>query len=560
VLRDLAEGDIAFGHGIAKGYGQCQEKQVLAAWESLLKAQFPEQADPVRDALNSLRKLAKQDLPACEEPFKDVKNVELKPLDITPAINGFLNPYHFIPFSKPNTTSWTTPEKLQSERGHDRYQGLSGRITCKLTTKTPLFIGATRKEAEGNHPTEVFGYTFQDKLAIPATSLRGMISSLFESISASNLRQLTRERYMVRDQKRKKRPVEVVALLKQFDNNLLPLGFPEREEKCFSPVELLFGVIEDQQSDSKRDANTPALALAGRVVIRIGVADADIKTEKAVTLKELSSPKPPSPALYFKPIKGDDYVSKANLADSSSKYTLRGRKTYLHAWREEGRVVKLNDQGLRDDQQGREPWASKYHGKPDSGHKRRVKVEPIAAGQSFSFHIDFHNLSERELQQLCATLQPDPAFEHRLGMGKPLGLGSVKLQIRAIQLINRTNRYASDALTADRSHQALSTEEIVSLTAAGMQTAPSDVRRALQLLGNPAAIAAPVHYPQVEGGMLEEKHFEWFKANDTASGNNKQSLKAISYSSDRLPLLTRKPKAKNSNNHQPNNNWNQKRR
>ena len=137
-------------------------------------------------------------------------------------------------------------------------------------------------------------------------------------------------------------------------------------------------------------------------------------------------------------------------------------------------------------------------------------------------------------------------------MGKPIGLGSVKLQISALQLVDRKNRYTRDALTAERNHQALSAEEIASLVAAGMQTAPPDVRRALQLLGNPAAIETPVHYPQVEGGMLENEHFKWFMTNDDASNNNPQenrgkSLKAISANTSQLPTLPRlKEKDKNS--------------
>lgn len=573
VLRDLAEGDIAFGHGIAKGYGQCQEKQVLAAWESLLQAQFPEQADPVAQALAELRKQIKQDAVVCEEPFTDVKNVEFGPLNIPPAnndvTNSFLNPYHFIPFGKPDANQWTTPEKLQSERGHDRYQGLSGHISCQLTTKTPLFIGASRKKGDTEAPANLDGYEFQNKRAIPATSLRGMISSLFESISASNLRQLTRDRYTVRDQKRKKHPVEVVDLLQRFDSNLLPLGFPERKEKRFSPVELLFGVVEDKQSDSKRGANTPTLALAGRVVIGIGAADDDIKTEKAVTLKELSSPKPPSPAMYIRRRDGNDYVSetdlannnnnyvsKADLAENSSKYTLRGRKTYLHAWREQGQVVKLNDQGLRNDQQGREPWVSKYDGKEDDGHKRRVKVEPIAAGQSFSFHIDFHNLSEDELKQLCAALYPDRFFEHRLGMGRPLGLGSVKIEINEIQLVDRKMRYAKDKIDSPRTHYLINKIKANSLAAYGMKIAlENDMILAIRLLGNPEIIGMPVHYPQNHGKDIEEEHFEWFRSNDNAFKKN--ALSTISATNPYLQPLTRmKPKDKKTSNYQPSKNRN----
>lgn len=818
VLRDLAEGDVAFGYGCAKGYGQCREKQVLADWEALLKVQFRDQADPVSHALAALRQLA----PAAQ-PSQPLHVAPLSPADFkpTPASNGFLNPYHFIPLSKPDTATWTTPEKLQTERGHDRYQGLSGRITCQLTTKTPLFIGASREEGKADEPASLKGYEFQNKRAIPATSLRGMISSLFESISGSGFRvlhpqpysmrktkthlsamgriivqgeerkmylkpltlptltqsgraypipkkwlmlsafkgervplrvyfdanpgdYLSSERYYMRldsvmaddgelfassllrypkggantnfligqeDAKQKpisealwkrkseaeqgkytpgwvrtletpkrrrgdllpntvrhlvflpelqgskllpvnqcaerfaeladmavdlmhikegdtvsdaellpfvpcgrktesdrnkissppyatrlqhgdlvffdiddngkiseisfssmwrtgirtadgKKLATTADLLAQYNANLLPLGMGKRQA-LFSPADLLFGAVEYREPGNKKANPTDvekkqALALAGRVSIGIAQADAaTVKTEPAITLKELSSPKPPSPALYFKPIDGDKYVSKADLAKNSDQYTLRGRKTYLHAWREEGQVVKLNDQGLRSDQEGREPWASKHHDQKDTGHKRRVKVEPISAGQTFTFHIDFHNLNKLELQQLCATLQPDPAFEHRLGMGKPIGLGSVKLQISALQLVDRKNRYTRDALAAERSHQALSTEEIASLAAAGMLAAHPDVRRALQLLGNPDAVRAPVHYPQVEGGMLEENHYSWFMTNDDGSNNNprdnrEKSLAAISANSDRLQPLTRlKVKDRNSDRGRP---------
>jgi len=806
LLRDLAEGDIAFGHGIAKGYGQCQEKQVLAAWESLLKAQFPEQADPVAHALAALRQLA----PAAQ-PSQPLEVAPLSPADFkpTPASSGFLNPYHFIPLSKPDTEHWVKPEELeQSGRGHDRYHGLSGRIECSLTTKTPLFIGAKCEDGNADEPARLKGYEFQGKRAIPATSLRGMISSLFESISGSGFRVLHPQPYSMRKtdkhlsamgriivhgeegkmylkpltlptlkqdgnsypipEKWKKIPIfngkrvplrvyfdadpgeyqasegyymrldpvmsddgwlssssllrhprggsntkfvigqcsdgqkpiskvvwgsksvgeqakytrgwvrtletgdrrkgdllpntvqhlvflpdlpenkrafplnncdkrfaeladlaveqmhikdgdkvtdaallpyvpcgrtrgddraqgttpayatrlqkgdlvffdiddsgkvseisfssmwrtgikkagsqalaTTADLLNQYHPDLLPFGMGERQA-LFSPADLLFGAVEyrDKKNETQAADKKQALALAGRVLISLAQAkEATVRTEPAITLKELSSPKPPSPALYFKPIQGDGYVSKANLAQNSNEYTLRGRKTYLHAWRDkEGNVVKLNDQGLRsDDKQGREPWASKHHGQADTGHKRRVKVEPISADQTFTFHIDFLNLSEFELQQLCASLQPDPTFEHRLGMGKPLGLGSVKVEIKALELVDREKRYALDALDTERSHQALSIEEIASLAAAGMQTAPPDVRRALQLLGNPDAVKTPVHYPQVEGGKLENEHFKWFMTNDDDSNNNpkdnkKKALKTISANTSQLQTLPR---------------------
>lgn len=817
LLRDLAEGDISFGYGISKGFGQCKEEQILAAWKKLLEEHFPEQAAPTEYALAALRQSAKAKAEASQPlEIAELEHEKFKPIR---ASSGFLNPYHFIPLSKPDTATWTSSEQLKEERGHDRYHGLSGRITCQLTTKTPMFIGARRKEGDTEEPASLDGYKFQGKRAIPATSLRGMISSLFESVSGSGFRVLDPSFYSMRKSNKKalsamgrivlnddktgymlqpctlptldkrgansfsipvkwrripsftdhvrlkmyfdddwgkypanqryfmklpkishnngaispsdqlrypssnqitrfliglrntvgQRPIsreefeelrkrltvaeqlEYVAgyvrslptgerlpgtnpscllpdgikhyafipiwdngtkldatdainqfhalsdmafksmnlkqgefvddakllpyvpagrqpgsdrqattkeqpygtrlrsgdivffdiddsgkvseisfssmwrtgikkpgstelattggLLAQYDPNLLPLGMGKRQP-LFSPVDLLFGAVEYREPGEKKTIpqsadKKQAMALAGRVSISIGLADAEkVKTEPAITLKELSSPKPPSPALYFKPTQGDGYVSKTNLAESSSNFTLRGRKTYLHAWRDEqDKVVRLDDSGTTNNQRGRDPWTSKYHGQQDAGNKRRVKVEPISAGQTFTFHIDFHNLNERELQQLCATLQPAPEFEHRLGMGKPLGLGSVKIKISSLELVDRMTRYSSDDLSEKHNHQSLTTDEITSLAAAGMKIADPNVCRALQLLGNPYAIGVPVHYPQRANGMLENEHFKWFMANDNDADNapdgNRQGLKMITQNDVSLIGLNR---------------------
>lgn len=832
LLRDLAEGDIAFGHGINKGYGQCRENQVLAAWQALLRAQFPEHGDPAGHAIAALRDwlgrptadpiALKLDAPAKASDFKPTRS----------SGKGFHNPYHFIPLVKPDTSQWPSLDKVRTEHGHDRYQGLSGRIVCKLTPKTPLFIGSERgKAATPDSPIPVSGFQLQNELAIPATSLRGMLSSLFESISGSNFRVLEAEKYSMRKsfhgslsaigrivmhegkpklfpltlptidldedynytipqkwskmfewdpvalrvyfdpfggrtyscaepyymrfeeidydaerqnqvaqhnhlrfpkggrdkryligqdnageqpisqaefdklsekeragltrgwvrtlrakgrdlpgtvrhhlfvpditegeiaasalitiddsvvekfndladlalankhfkdddrieeiellpytpvgrrsrpdgsrltrlqegdlvffdidkqgniteiafssmwrqgiEKQDKQLATTADLVANFDANLLPYGMAGRSE-ALSPAELLFGLVEDRLKDSKEEQ---AVAYAGKVRVGYGTIGAGKKVETLpeITLKELSTPKPPSPALYFRKLDRDGYVSKTDLAKNVNLYTLRGRKTYLHAWREGNEVVKLGDKGLRDEQRGRFPWASKHHGKADNGNNRRVQVKPIKAGQDFYFEIDFHKLSEKELQQLCATLQPDPSFEHRLGMGKPIGLGSVKLEPQGIFLVNRKQRYATDTLDAARYHAGqreqnaadwparLKTElearlpeaspSVSELARKGMESVAEDVRRALQLLGTPEAIGVPVHYPQVQGGEMEKEQFAWFMANDktdrNAPADNQQSLTRITAASVRLePLLRIDTKSKgNGNNH-----------
>lgn len=110
----------------------------------------------------------------------------------------FLNPYNFVRYlPKPNDLS-DDPSTILLGRcappPHDRYVGLTGRITCQVEVNTPLFIadshGVTVKRIQDDKgkQREHLSYRFfkiggQD--AIPATSLRGMVRSVFESVTNS---------------------------------------------------------------------------------------------------------------------------------------------------------------------------------------------------------------------------------------------------------------------------------------------------------------------------------------------------------------------------------------
>jgi len=814
LLRDLAEGDIAFGYGISKGYGQCRAPQLLDNWRQQLQTLFPEQDEPVSHALQALRQWLGS--PAASPlPLHAIKTQADEEFEPRPASTGFHNPYHFIPLVKPDVTSWPDMEQLRADHGHDRYRGLSGRLVCKLTPKTPLFVGGKRGTAAATlSPTPIEPFKLRNEIAIPATSLRGMLSSLFESVSGSNFRVLHPEKYSMRKINRHalsaigrvvmhqgkphllpltlptlsrsgtiypipaqwgkifdwdpaplrvyfdplgnvsygcdqpyfmqvaevdyggankdhllrsgdlrfpkgnnderfligqrnhhQQPISAAELgkltaaqqsgsirgwvrslkapgrdlprtvkhhifipdlvenpgpdqllaipeavskrfhdladlalaamhikdgerladtsllpytpvgrparsgdgkltrlqhgdlvffdvddnvrqptikevsfssmwrsgiekdgtlcttadlLAQYDANLLPYGMAGRSKKL-SPTEMLFGFVEERHNDRPEKQ---ADALAGRVFVGFGIGQ-DIRQDAPVTLKELSTPKPPSPALYFRRIAGDGYVGKNELAKNAAQYTLRGRKAYLHAWREQGQVVALGDNGRRADGNGSPPWKSRYDGCPDDGHKRRVLIEPVSVGGVFHFEIDFNNLSQHQLALLCATLHPCAHFEHRLGMGKPLGLGSVEIDPVGLFLVNRSARYASDDPGTSRYHAAWRAESAAAwpghlqpelqadvlagapqpgeLAAEGMLAVSSDVRRALQLLGNPGAIGVPVHYPQLPNGMMEGEHFKWFMANDRdgAPAGARQALVAFTASTPQIKPLIR---------------------
>jgi len=116
-----------------------------------------------------------------------------------PHPGSFLNPYNFVRFLE-------QPAILPSEQDrnrvlwrcapppHDRYVGLTGRITCRVEAVTPLFISDSHaiqeeiiRDENGRERTHYTYRFFQldGKPAIPASSLRGMIRSVFEAVTNS---------------------------------------------------------------------------------------------------------------------------------------------------------------------------------------------------------------------------------------------------------------------------------------------------------------------------------------------------------------------------------------
>lgn len=102
----------------------------------------------------------------------------------------FLNPYNFVrtlevrnPRSAPLLGRCAPPP-------HDRYVGLTGRIRCRLTATTSLFVsdseGVTEELVNGKkHRSYRFFRDSEGNVAIPGASLRGAVRSIFEAATNS---------------------------------------------------------------------------------------------------------------------------------------------------------------------------------------------------------------------------------------------------------------------------------------------------------------------------------------------------------------------------------------
>jgi len=359
------------------------------------------------------------------------------------------------------------------------------------------------------------------------------------------------------------------------DTRIAPQGCPGRGLDM-SPSELLFGVVAlpgrkspDTETD---DSKTAIKAFASKVRFGHGRALAPPDLAKEITLKILASPKPPSPAMYFARNERPDetYVRKTDLVKNPADFKLKGRKAYLHALRRNDSVasVQLLDRQGNAADNGNMPWES---ADPNDARTRKQKVRicPIEKGQTFFFEVDFANLSQAELESLCASLMPHRTFEHKIGMGKPIGLGSVKIEVVGMFLINRATRYSQKSFTDDRYSvvykdagfpaalpEQLRREQNVRGTPnsptpaslahaqmADLKANAPEVFNAILLSGNPDAVKLPVHYPQLADKLIEHETFEWFVNNDRQGWQGRQQgLAVFTRDTTSLPALSNAPR------------------
>lgn len=71
-----------------------------------------------------------------------------------------------------------------------------------------------------------------------------------------------------------------------------------------------------------------------------------------------------------------------------------------------------------------------------------TKIKPVKPNTNFIFRIRYENLSQIELGALLFVLKLPDRCAHKLGMGKPLGLGSVKIKPE-LSISDRKKRYSS---------------------------------------------------------------------------------------------------------------------
>jgi len=276
------------------------------------------------------------------------------------------------------------------------------------------------------------------------------------------------------------------------------------ERRQITLAERVFGFVEEKDGEEAPDG----LRLKGRVRFSPGLAVGRIEEMKAVPLKELSSPKPPSPSLYFRKQGSENgYIAKSEL--KPAVHIPQGRKMYLH------HLNAVNGNG--------EPWRN---AEQNFVSDRHVRVRPWAKGAKWRFEVRFDNLNDLELGMVLYALSPGAGFLHKIGMGKPLGLGSIRIGVERVKTIDRAARYTAKGWGSARFAGDLDWEKTRDEFRAGLA---AEIRAAIQELGDVTKLdgKVPITYPRVEGQQGEEELYQWFVSNDQAEEGERVALQPV---------------------------------
>lgn len=258
----------------------------------------------------------------------------------------------------------------------------SGSLDLDIYAETPLFISDPRNSAPNSNEAAQSMYNAQKNFIIPGSSLKGMLRSVVEALGNGCLTLFDGdyERGLT-DYTRK------VAREFQHCANHTSLCIACR----------LFGMLKERQGG----------VFLGKVNIGDAVSD-PARTYKydPFYTAVLVEPKPHHQAFYLE-------EDKAHIA---------GRKFYFHHSPDGEPLIAS---GPRN-----------FGGKPANRY-----IQPLDRDTRFHLRIDFTSLESDEFGALLLAIILEDDMRHKIGYGKPLGLGSVQLAPTSLTLVDYATRY-----------------------------------------------------------------------------------------------------------------------
>jgi hypothetical protein len=217
------------------------------------------------------------------------------------------------------------------------------------------------------------------------------------------------------------RIIKFIAKMEQGNLNIY------KEINYVDLAEAIFGYLEKGGTAKGR---------AGRVYFTDAICELGQKDiylpQGIITPQILGSPKPTTFQHYLVQDKGEGKGHDPDQKDKLAHYgtptpdetVIRGHKLYWH--KQDGlRVEDFSENKVIN-------WKS------DTQH---AQIKPVSEGIRFSFRVYFESLTNVELGALLWAMDLPKGYHHKIGMGKPLGLGSVAISLKLI-ITNRSQRYS----------------------------------------------------------------------------------------------------------------------
>ena len=192
--------------------------------------------------------------------------------------------------------------------------------------------------------------------------------------------------------------------------DLIPDSHKDKASQ-FDLTEMIFGTVRETNSPSSSESQH---ILKGRVCFHDSKAlESEIKQAKSP--KILSSPKPTAFQHYLVQ-NSDEELELKHWSSGPEKPELRGYKLYWHKKKSYPYEQTLETR------------------------KSHTVIKPVSKKAKFKGKVSFENLNYIELGALIAALELPDDMRHKIGMGKPYGMGSIKIK-PILWLENRQDRY-----------------------------------------------------------------------------------------------------------------------
>lgn len=239
----------------------------------------------------------------------------------------------------------------------------------------------------------------------------------------------------------------------------------EKEKVCEACA--LFGIVGRTGSE---------FAIASRIRFSDAVCEDKNCFDKKFTMPISGTPR----------ISSFEFYLKSDLDQFHADYngvTIAGRKFY---WHHKGYV--MNKDSVNKE-----------------GNNMEYKAELVKSGSEFTFDVYFDEITENELKKLLFTLNLgenslDSDKCHKIGHGKPIGLGSAKIVINDV-----TVRSFKDGIYSEESHS-----EYLKDNKGEMFGNTQNVRNILKVTDMNTVESKQIHYPRTENSP---DIFKWFADN-----------------------------------------------